>query len=1338
MVKDFDIPKLKGSGNYHTWQFAMKSLLEFNGFGKCINTTIVPAVGDGDPSVTCAETSEDKKSKAKAMIVLAVEQSIYVHINKCTDALQMWQTLQKLYEDTGLKRKIGLLRDLIQCRLEDCDDIQDFIDKIKSTANKLTGIGFDISDEWLGAILLAGLTDEYGPMIMTIESNNQEISADAIISKLMDMKVSSKSGEAFLGKGGKNNGKRNTKKKKKATNSNPNANEKRRCYICESDQHLAFNCPKRTNGRSNEEKKKADTASAFMVGMLSVCKRDEWYIDSGASIHMSPFSDILIDKKKACVGDITTANNAKMQVECMGKSLMRMNDEVISVNEVLHVPKLGANLLSVHKMVCRGNTIVFDLDGCKIFNKEKKLLKLIKPENGIYKLCAPNETICMLANKNESNTMLWHRRFGHLNYGTLCQLNNAVAGINVNGNDTQIKQCKVCDLGKQHRKPFPVSSTRTKKILEVVHTDLCGPMETKSLAGARYMLTFTDDFSRKTFLYFLKEKSQVFKSFMEFKMAVENETECKIKCIRSDNGMEYMAAKFNDFCKENGILHQLTCTYTPEQNGVAERANRTIVEKAKCMLFDGGLGKEFWAEACNTAAYVMNRTPRVRLQNKTPIEMWSGEKPDVSSLRIFGSKVMVHTPKEKRKKWSPKASEMIFIGYDNQKKGYRCYDSESKKVTVSRDVNFYESISSTVLMDGGRNCDENEETVVYENVNENENDGAESDDGLTENIAEMSSEVIENDISPQVEHQQNESIADPNGKVVPQQDDSGTVDVSTADDGNKDAPNDENGKNFSTKTYPPVTARKSDKDRRKVRPFQMAHFALFAGEPQNVREALESDENRKWRAAMEEEMSSHRENMTWTLAKLPLGRKAIKAKWVFKVKSDGDDKPERFKARLVAKGYAQQAGIDFDETYSPVVRHSTIRFLIALAVEHNMRVYQMDAVTAFLQGELAEEIYMNQPEEFHDGTDRVCRLNKAVYGLKQAGRVWNKKLDGFLTSLGFKCSRCDPCVYVKEGMIIAVYVDDLLIFYRNTAELDATRSKLHEKFRMKDIGHAKRCLGIDINQGNGYIELDQSKYILFLLEKFGMAQCKPCKTPSELNQQLTKAVDECEDLVGVVPYQELVGSLLYLANGTRPDIAYSTSDVSRFNANHTEMHWVAAKRILRYLRGTVNLKLKYERNASPLQVYCDADWGSSIDDRKSRTGYVVIMSGGAVSWCSKKQSVVALSSTEAEYIALSSAAREILWVAQLREEIGYKYRDYVPTVFCDNQSAIRLAQCEGYRPRTKHIDIRLHHVRDLIGASQIQLKHVGTEKQVADSLTKPVTGEKTTQCASGMGLKNTH
>lgn len=379
---------------------------------------------------------------------------------------------------------------------------------------------------------------------------------------------------------------------------------------------------------------------------------------------------------------------------------------------------------------------------------------------------------------------------------------------------------------------------------------------------------------------------------------------------------------------------------------------------------------------------------------------------------------------------------------------------------------------------------------------------------------------------------------------------------------------------------------------------------------------------------------------------------------------------------------------------------------------------------------------MEQPEGYDDGSNKVCRLNKAIYGLKQAGRQWNFKLDTALRGFGLAKSKLDPCIYFSGDLclMIAIYVDDFLLFYKRETELTTVKD-LHGTFRMKDLGLAKNCIGIRIKQGDGFIELDQSVYIADILERFGMSGCKPVKAPSDTNEKLSASMtNEENSLVGKVPYQEAVGSLLYLTQATRPDIAFAVNDVSRFKGNHSENHWKAVKRILRYLSGTIDYKLRFSRERSTdLYAYCDSDWASDADKRRSCSGYLMIMSNGAISWCSKRQSIVALSSTEAEYVALSSAVCELVWIKQLTKEINCEMRN--PTrILCDNQSAIKLASMDAFRPRTKHIDIRHHHIRERVDEGIINIEYVSTNDMAADSLTKAVTIEKTRACSLKMGL----
>lgn len=1277
MGRDFDIAKLSGNANYHTWQFAIKNFLAFKALEKCIE---VKETKTGNViSFGPEETDAGKQSQAKSIIVLSIESSLFVHIEMCETAYDTWKTLQRLYEDRGLTRKRGLLKMLVQSKLEECNDMQQYIDNIVSTANKLKGIGFPISDEWLVAILLAGLTDEFRPFIMSLEASEADLSADSVISKLLDIQsTSTTKGEAFF-----------MKKFQKKKGKPGKGKRKRKCFICGSEAHLKYQCDQKKDNKSGES---SSTGNAFVAGFLSEGKRTEWYIDSGASAHMTPHDDMLFNKKQPPVKEITTASNTRIQVSSIGDCNMKFEGKKVHVSNILHVPGITANLLSVSKMVEQGNTVIFNSEGCTIYNECHKVVAHSKSVDGTYKLYETTET-CMLSTI-EDDALIWHRRLGHTNYRSMCKMRDGtVSGIKFKDNEIAIRNCETCALGKQTRSPFHRSKRETKNLLDLVHSDLMGPMETMSIGKARYILTFIDDFSKRIFCYFLKSKADVFERFVEFKNFAERQTERQIKALRTDNGTEYLSSNFENYMKKYGIQHQLTAPYNPESNGVAERFNRTIFEKARCLLQDAKLSNCYWAEAVNMAVYLINCSSSSTLGNLTPEEVWSGDKVDLSHLKLFGSRVTVHIPDAKRKKIDAKAQQMIFVGYESDPSIYRCIDTTTRKITISRNVKFFEPVTQNEFKTELISSDEENE----ENLNPNEMLTDDDDDEFVESLSTANN-------SPQTADMNNEN----------------SVDTSASS---------------STPTVVPGK-RTSQRSKSQYRPFQYTQLALLAV-PETVEEALEGGEETEWKQAMDEEMQSHRDNNTWTLSELPQDRKAIKAKWVFKRKTDDHGKIIRYKARLVAKGCSQKYGVDYLETYAPVVRPASIRFLIALAVRNGMKIYQLDAVTAFLQGNLREEIYMEQPDGYEDDTSRVCKLNKAIYGLKQAGREWNNKLDHSLKKFGFKRCKADPCIYHFKSLkiIIAVYVDDFLIFYVNDEQLSKVKCFLSHAFKMKDIGLAKNCLGLNINQTEEYIEIHQIPYVEEILHRFCMVGCKPVNSPMDPNTKLV--FDPKSDFTGKIGYQELIGALLYLAGATRPDIAFAVNFLSRFNKQHSENHEVAIKRVLRYLRGTSNMKLRYTKSGdmemTKMHAYSDADWGSDINERRSCSGLVVIMSNGAISWASKRQPIVALSSTEAEYIALSNATKEILWLIQLASEIEANIELPI-TVYCDNRSAIELANVEAHRQRSKHIDIRYHHIRDHINFGNIVVKHIGTDHMTADSLTKPVFGEKTKYCAEKMGL----
>ena len=494
-------------------------------------------------------------------------------------------------------------------------------------------------------------------------------------------------------------------------------------------------------------------------------------------------------------------------------------------------------------------------------------------------------------------------------------------------------------------------------------------------------------------------------------------------------------------------------------------------------------------------------------------------------------------------------------------------------------------------------------------------------------------------------------------------------------------------------------------------------LACDSESPKSYSEAMNHPHRNSWKSAMADEMKSLKVNDVWDLVPRPAGRKVIGSKWVFKVKVAADGSVTRHKARLVAQGYSQKPGLDYDETFSPVVRSETVRTIFALCAQKGLLLHQMDVATAFLNGKLEEEVYMEQPHGYCENKDLVCKLKRSLYGLKQSPRCWNVVLDKHLKSIGFNQHKEDPCLYTATGgetVIVAVYVDDLLIAAENENCLDKVKKKIAQGFNMKDLGELQSFLGIQVKQNEDGVFINQPGYTVKVLEKFGMKECNPVATPVNVSQKLKK--DDGDEIVSQSLYQSAVGSLLYLSGWTRPDIAFAVHNVAKFASHPTKQHWIAVKHIFRYIRGTMDHGILYKRGDRALVGYSDASWASDANDRKSVSGYIFTLAGAPISWRSKKQTTVALSTAEAEYIALSAAAQEAVWLQNLMLGLGLKIS---PTVINeDNQSAIAIAKNPQFHGRTKHVDIKYHFVRELVNKGTILVKYCATGDMLADLLTK--------------------
>ena len=499
---------------------------------------------------------------------------------------------------------------------------------------------------------------------------------------------------------------------------------------------------------------------------------------------------------------------------------------------------------------------------------------------------------------------------------------------------------------------------------------------------------------------------------------------------------------------------------------------------------------------------------------------------------------------------------------------------------------------------------------------------------------------------------------------------------------------------------------------------------MLQNEPACIDDVLQSPKKDKWINAMEQELKSLKENKVWELVELPKDQKIIGSKWVYNLKSGPDGSIERYKARLVAQGFSQKYGTHYDETFCPVVRLESLRTMIALAVQHGLKLHQVDVITAFLNGKLEVEVYMRQPEGFiAKGQEHlVCKLKESIYGLKQSPRCWNTILDDQLKDMGFVQSASDSCVYKDSGgemFLIGVYVDDIILAGKSDKSIKEVKRALDAKFDIKDMGKLHYFLGIKFLQDEKTrnVWIGQPAYVESILKKFGMENSKPVSTPIDSSTKLTKTTDDKQS-VDQQLYQSAIGSLLYLSGGTRPDITFSVSNLAKFSAKPSKQHWTAIKRVMRYLKGTINFGILYtKQETKDFVAYSDADWAGDLDDRKSTSGYLFKISGGAVSWRSKKQSSVALSTAEAEYIALASTAQEAVWLRQLTTELGNGSAE-VTTIFEDNQAAISMSKNPQFHGRAKHISIKYHFVREQVSDGTVRLKYCRTQDMVADILTK--------------------
>jgi histone deacetylase 1/2 len=442
---------------------------------------------------------------------------------------------------------------------------------------------------------------------------------------------------------------------------------------------------------------------------------------------------------------------------------------------------------------------------------------------------------------------------------------------------------------------------------------------------------------------------------------------------------------------------------------------------------------------------------------------------------------------------------------------------------------------------------------------------------------------------------------------------------------------------------------------------------------------------------------------------------------VYKIKRKADGSIDRYKARLVAKGFKQRYGIDYEDTFSRVVKSATIRVVLSLAVSRGWKLRQLDVKNAFLHGVLEEEVFMRQPPGYETRLGHVCKLDKALYGLKQAPRAWYSRLSSKLQSLGFSTSKADTSLffYNRGGVTIfmLIYVDDIVVASSSEKAVDALLHDLGLDFALKDLGELHYFLGIEVKKVHDGIILSQEKYANDLLRRVNMQICKAVDTPLSVVDKLSLTDGEVLSSEDATRYRSIVGALQYITY-TRPDIAFSVNKVCQFLHAPTTVHWTAVKRILRYLRGTISLGLRLSRSSSTIiSAFSDADWAGCPDDRRSTGGFAVYLGSNLISWNARKQATVSRSSTEAEYKSLANATAEVMWLQTLLDELGVA-QSKTAVLWCDNIGVTYLSANPVFHARTKHIEVDYHFVRERVAQKLLDIRFISSGDQVADGFTK--------------------
>lgn len=1341
------------SNNYKTWRYKIQIVLKAMPgcmdilLGKKTKPTMAPTATVEEKAKFEEDLQKFEELNSAILILFTTNMSDenLQKVLRYENAKEMWEELERIYGGSCVDKAYDICLKFFNYKKDPEHDIVTHVSILKNIWSELC---LELHDEAKlpEILLICKILDTLPSQFLGFKSSwllisKKERSIDNLTCQLCahekclrqnhETKEDETNVEALYAKTVKSKKQSFTKKKLK-------------CNYCKEEGHRVRNCKKWIqDGRPPKESNIVITNLTVLTiqkaaGFGEIKDSENWYVDNGATSHVTNRGDLFQSftffKSQHTV---TCANGQCIKALGIGNILVEAEVngklEPILLKDVWYVPSISRNLYSVLSTHDKSDKSVFESTTTRCVLKVDGKTKLIGTRDkfgGLFKLKLKCVKPTVRVNQLSTSTdmlQIYHERFGHQNKLHVKKL--IEKEFNIKAKVTK-ELCEGCIFGKSHRLKFGTREKATRPG-ELVYADVCGPFP-YSISKRRYFVLFKDDFTRYRFVYFMREKAEVHAKLL-LMLAEVKANGVTIKELLSDNGGEFDNGKVQAILSKEGIKQRLTMPYTPQQNPT-ERDNRTVVEMARSLMnAHVKIPTGLWAEMVLTAVYILNRTGPTRIEGKSPYELWHHKKPRINHMKIIGSTCYPHVPKQRRKKLDRKAQKGILIGYDADD-GYRIWNSEEFKLIRSRDVIFDETPQLHDIME---DCKESN----AESNSQKQNPNSQFNFGLPMYKDHESERDNQQPSTSRQGHSSDMSFDSQDKSVVeaqtPAADTLEQTEHTTEELRDELEGDDMIESNVQENDASETEGRMTLRDRSTLKP--PTRFKDFVCsvclnvnptcdepfiEPSTYKDAMAANDSDQWRKAMNNEIDSLKENETWEMVNLPEGRKAIPCKWIYKIKTNPDGSIDKYKARLVIKGYSQKKGVDYKETFSPVAKISTIRTLICIAAQEKLQLSQFDVSTAFLYGTLKEDIYMKPPEGYVSDKGKVCKLKRSLYGLKQAPRCWNKTITDHILKIGFKQCDSDPCLFKrgeeKYKLVLALYIDDGLIASACPEETEKFMNEMKQRFKITSKS-GSYFLGIEIeSKTDGSIKIDQKGYAKRLLERFGMQDCKAAVTP--IVKDTVLSLDDKNDAHSF-PYRQAVGALSYLMVGTRPDIAFATGVVSRTLDHPTTKDVARVKRILRYVKGTINVGITYGPPIAfqSLKCYSDADHGGDSSTGRSTSGMICTYSNGAIAWQSKRQLTVALSSTEAEIIAASEAAREILWLTRI---IGFIQNDFVniPHLFIDSESALRLAHDPPYEThqRSKHIKLRHFFVRQCVLEKNLIVKKIDSKGQLADFLTKPL------------------